>query len=183
MLGLCFIERSTSFPFVYLCYLFEFSSFALTIFFWLVKLLYTQNIFSFFPVSSTASGHPSLCALLLHSVYWYLCYCVPGPMFSELIPCVFVSWYAVLIYLAKIILLQGQHCLYYKIYNIDSNTNSTITLIAWMTWMRECNTISIVLSRIFAVPAYHMSMLLQKFMLKTREVFLIHPFPQLLKLE
>ena len=86
ILGLCFIKLSTSFPFFDLCYLFEFSSFALTIFFDLSSCYTLKNIFSFFPVSSTVSGHPSLCALL-HS----LCYCVPGPMFSELIPYVFVS--------------------------------------------------------------------------------------------
>ena len=91
MLRLCFIKLSTSFPFVYLCCLFEFSSFALIIFFWLVNLLYTQNIFSFFPVSSMASDsrpppHPTLCSPLLHSVYWYHFYCFSGPMVSEFSP-------------------------------------------------------------------------------------------------
>ena len=119
MLRLCFIKLSTSFPFVYLCCLFEFSSFALIIFFWLVNLLYTQNIFSFFPVSSMASDspplHPSLCSPLLHSVYWYLFIVFLGPWFQNFLLTVFVSWYAVLIYLSRIILWQGQHqSIYFK---------------------------------------------------------------------
>lgn len=112
----CFIKLSTSFPFVYLCCLFEFSSFALIIFFWLVNLLYTQNIFSFFPVSSMASDSPPPPHPTPHSV---LPFCILfidtffivflGPWFQNFLLTVFVSWYAVLIYLSRIILWQGQH--------------------------------------------------------------------------
>ena len=122
MLRLCFIKLSTSFPFVYLCCLFEFSRFALIIFFWLVNLLYTQNIFSFFPVSSMASDSPpplpppltlfsasAFCLL----IPFLLCFWAHG--FQNFLLTVFVSWYAVLIYLSRIILWQGQHqSIYFK---------------------------------------------------------------------
>lgn len=120
MLRLCFIKLSTSFPFVYLCCLFEFSSFALIIFFWLVNLLYTQNIFSFFPVSSMASDSPPpptphsvlrFCILFIDTFFIVFL----GPWFQNFLLTVFVSWYAVLIYLSRIILWQGQHrSMYFK---------------------------------------------------------------------